>query len=128
MTEKKKTAVKLNEKKVDKVARLAYRAGMALSDAFGEVRPKAWEAAAEETREITRQGVRLVMRNPHVTPELIHKAWVSLRQENGWTFGEQKDAEAKTHPYMVEFASLPQRQRLKDCVFVETIKAALEVL
>lgn len=127
MTEKKKPR-SLNEKKVEKIARLVHRAGMAIPDAFGEARPKAWEATTEESREITRQGVRLVMRNPSVTPELIHKAWMSLRQENGWSYGETKDQEKKTHPYMVEFANLPERQRLRDCVFVETIKAALEII
>lgn len=127
MTEKKKPRA-LSDKRVDKIARLAHRVGMAIPEAFGEALPRPWEATTEESREIAKQGVRLVVANPHITAEMIHRAWVSLKAENGWTFGEEKDEENKTHPYMVEFSKLPQRQKLKDCIFVESIKAALEVV
>ncbi|MBR5534848.1 MAG: Ryanodine receptor Ryr [Ruminiclostridium sp.] len=56
-----------------------------------------------------------------LTPELqadveriaedIHETWALQRQREGWTYGPKHDALKKTHPCMVDYASLPEREK-----------------
>jgi hypothetical protein len=43
--------------------------------------------------------------------------------DNGWVFGEVKDAEAKTHPCIVPFEQLPVEQQAKDYLFKGIVHA-----
>jgi len=43
--------------------------------------------------------------------------WMKEKLENGWTFGDVKDENLKTHPCMVSYSELPQLQRTKDFIF-----------
>ena len=51
------------------------------------------------------------------TPEELHESWCAAKLRDGWTFGQVKDASAKTHPCLVPYAELPADQRLKDAIF-----------
>lgn len=42
---------------------------------------------------------------------------------DGWTYGEVKDAERKTHPTLVPFGDLPAGQQQKDRLFVAIVAA-----
>ena len=44
---------------------------------------------------------------------------------DGWVYGEVKDAEKKTHPCIVPFEELPEFQQKKDalfCAIVDSLK------
>lgn len=61
-------------------------------------------------------------------PERSHKNWLAFKARDGWTFGQVKDAEKKTHPCMVAYAALPESQRAKDDVAVQASLAMFEAL
>ena len=42
---------------------------------------------------------------------------------DGWTHGEVKDVEAKTHPCLVPFSALPVEQQAKDFIFRAVVHA-----
>lgn len=52
------------------------------------------------------------------SPEELHEDWVVAYLDMGWVYGPVRDVEAKTHPDMVPYAELEQRERDKDEVFV----------
>lgn len=52
------------------------------------------------------------------SPEELHDDWVLAYATMGWTYGEVRDPVAKTHPDMVPFNMLEQREQDKDAVFV----------
>lgn len=58
---------------------------------------------------------------------LSHENWTRDKLRDGWTYGEVKDADAKTHPCLVPYEDLPEAQRLKDRVVVECFLAMLDV-
>jgi hypothetical protein len=58
------------------------------------------------------------------TPEEAHDSWVKAYVEMGWTYGPVRDTEAKTHPDMVPFDDLEQREQDKDAVFLELVTIA----
>jgi hypothetical protein len=58
------------------------------------------------------------------SPEELHDDWVRAYEEMGWKFGPTRDTVAKTHPDMVPFDQLEQREQDKDAVFVALCEIA----
>lgn len=58
------------------------------------------------------------------TPEAAHDSWWRAYEGMGWVYGPVRDAEAKTHPDMVSFAELEQREQDKDAVFLALVAIA----
>jgi len=55
------------------------------------------------------------------TPEAAHDSWWRAYEEMGWTYGPERSVEHKTHPDMVPFADLEQREQDKDAVFLALV-------
>lgn len=58
------------------------------------------------------------------TPEDAHDSWWRAYEAMGWTYGPVRDTEAKTHPDMVPFVDLEQREQDKDAVFLALVAIA----
>lgn len=58
------------------------------------------------------------------SPEELHDDWVKAYEEMGWRYGPIRDPEAKTHPDMVPFDQLEQREQDKDAVFIALCEIA----
>lgn len=82
-----------------------------------------WEDAPEWQKQSALAGVKFVLDNPNVTSEQTHESWMQVKVADGWTYGEEKDAEKKTHPCMVPYDQLPVEQKLKDCIFRAVVNA-----
>jgi hypothetical protein len=52
------------------------------------------------------------------SPKEAHDSWVKAYKKMGWTYGEKRDVEKKTHPDMVAFEKLPKDERDKDAIFL----------
>lgn len=69
--------------------------------------------------------------DPDRKPEDSHNSWMAQKIEDGWVFGDTKDAEKKTHPCMVPFGDLSVAQQAKDFLFiavVRQVKAAIDLV
>ena len=58
------------------------------------------------------------------TPEEAHDSWWRAYEEMGWVYGPERDPERKTHPDMVPFSELEQREQDKDAVFLALVQIA----
>jgi RyR domain len=58
------------------------------------------------------------------TPEAAHDSWWRAYEEMGWMYGPVRDVEKKTHPDMVPFGELEQREQDKDAVFLALVEIA----
>jgi len=56
--------------------------------------------------------------------EELHDEWVQAYIEMGWKYGPEYNPEAKTHPDMVPYANLEERERDKDEVFTALCEIA----
>lgn len=56
-------------------------------------------------------------------PEKSHQNWMEHKAADGWVYGPIKDPEKKTHHCMVPYGDLPEDQRKKDLVVIETYLA-----
>lgn len=80
-----------------------------------------WDEAPEWQRESAIEGVQHAIEG--ATPEELHEEWVDAKLRDGWSYGEMKDAEAKTHPCIADYDALPREQRAKDELFQGIVRA-----
>jgi len=41
----------------------------------------------------------------------VHEVWSETRIQQGWTYGEQRNDELKTHPCLVPYEKLPEEEK-----------------
>ena len=44
----------------------------------------------------------------------VHEVWSETRIKQGWTYGEQRNDELKTHPCLVPYEELPEEEKEYD--------------
>ena len=112
---------------IDAIARAAHEVNRAYCLALGDSSHAAWDVAPDWQRESARAGV-LNIAQADMTPEQSHEAWSTLKTAQGWVYGPVKDADARTHPCLVPYASLDADQRYKDTLYTTVVKAMLDGL
>lgn len=117
-------ATTLDEGLVEAIACVCHEANRAYcAVVMGDDSQKPWLDAPAWQREGSRNGVRGILAGDIRHPMDAHVAWMKEKVEQGWVYGETKDAEAKTHPCIVEYDALPQLQRYKDHLFFAIVQA-----
>lgn len=97
------------------IARYAHEVNRRIQELLGEDPSPHWEDAPDWQRNSAITGVNKAKAG--LTPEALHESWMEHKLLEGWTYGETKDPDAKTHPCLLPYDSLPQEQKLKDHVF-----------
>lgn len=116
-----KTPMKtLSPSQIDYIACAAHEANRAWCRLTGDNSQDPYESAPEWQKESARKGVLSVLRG-ETSPEASHEAWLAEKKAQGWTYGEVKDPDKKTHPCMVSFKELPHEQAYKDTLFALTV-------
>lgn len=105
------------------IARVCHEVNRAYCAAIGDHSQPAWDDAPQWQKDSATAGVSMILDNPSTTPEQSHESWLAQKEADGWTYGETKDAEAKTHPCFRPYAELPQEQRVKDYLFGAVVRA-----
>ncbi len=44
----------------------------------------------------------------------VHEVWAETRVRQGWTYGEQRNDELKTHPCLIPYEELPEEEKEYD--------------
>ena len=44
----------------------------------------------------------------------VHEVWAETRVKQGWTYGEQRNDELKTHPCLIPYEELPEQEKQYD--------------
>ena len=44
----------------------------------------------------------------------VHEVWSETRIQQGWTYGEQRNDELKTHPCLIPYEDLPESEKEYD--------------
>ena len=85
-----------------------------------------WTDAPDWQRQSAFKGVLYHYQNPWSTPADSHNSWLEEKLNTGWSYGEVKDPDKKTHPCIVPFEELPLAQQTKDIIFHATVKGLLD--
>ena len=112
--------------KIEAVACACHELCRAVARADGDREYPHWADATEDNRETTRKSVIYLQTHPEADAGAIHKVWMDDRIADGWVYGETKDAEAKTHPCLVEYEELPLIEKIKDHIFLTVVRQRIE--
>jgi hypothetical protein len=105
------------------IARICHQANKAWCEANGDFTQKDWNEAEDWQRDSAVKGVAFAIAHPDAPDSAQHDAWMADKVNDGWRYGETKDAAAKTHPCIVPFDQLPPFQQAKDKLFRGVVKA-----
>ena len=86
-----------------------------------------WADAEDWMRASTIESVEHTLNHPDAAPGAQHEQWMQQKLRDGWTFGQTKDADAKTHPMLVPFSELPDDERAKDAILIAVVNALKSV-
>ena len=104
----------------ERIAEVVHEAIRAYQRTLGQPVAPPWESATWE-RQSTIEAVRLALEDP--SPGREHERWMRERLAQGWRYGPTKDAAAKTSPFLVPFAELPEVERRKDALVIAIARA-----
>ncbi len=107
-------------------AMAAHEANRIYCRALGDLSQEPWDNAPEWQRESSLKGVDAVFAG--AGPGAAHESWMAEKVATGWKYGPVKDPEKKEHPCMVPFDQLPEAERMKDHLYVETVHTMARVL
>lgn len=112
--------------KTEDIARVAHEVNRAYCAAIGDDSQPTWAEAPEWQRSSAIEGVRFHTSADH-GPEASHESWMRQKLAEGWKYGPVKDPEAKTHPCIVPFNELSDKQQAKDFLFRAVVHALRDV-
>lgn len=100
-------------------------ARLAAQAANAPIIPEPWMVREEPFKKQFREVIeRQCGPDRKTSPEELHDDWVRAYAEMGWTYGNERDTEKKTHPDMVPYWDLGQLECDKDAVFVALCEIA----
>lgn len=102
-------------------AKTAHEVNRAYCEGIGDTSQEPWCDAPDWQRESCIAGVRGVLFDNN-TPEQSHESWMKQKLADGWKYDPVKDPGRKLHPCLVPYAELPEGQKVKDHLFVTTVK------
>lgn len=104
------------------IAEVCHEVNRAYCEALGDASQPSWSEAPQWQKDSAMLGVDLHC-TKDVGPEASHVSWMAQKLVDGWTYGEVKDPEAKTHPCIMPFDQLPKEQQAKDFIFRAVVHA-----
>lgn len=103
------------------IASVCHEANRAYCLAIGDTSQEPWTGAPEWQRQSAIEGVEKAQAGEDGAA--LHESWCALKVRDGWVYGPEKNAEAKTHHCLVPYAELPAEQQRKDALFGAIVKA-----
>lgn len=116
-----------NETIFNACAHAAHEANRAYCTALGDTSQPPWENAPTWQRDSALEGVRGVLIEGN-GPKESHASWLAAKRRDGWVYGPTKNPDTKEHPCMVEYDELPEHQKIKDTIFVNTVRVMAAAL
>jgi len=113
--------------KIESIAATAHEVNRAFCEGTGDNSQPTWDDAPAWQKDSAIEGVNAIKDGKVTGPGDSHRGWLAHKEAAGWTYGETKDPEAKTHPCMVPFDSLPLDQQAKDHLFFQTVSHLLRL-
>lgn len=106
---------------INDIARICHEANTALCVVNGDPALPHWDDLEETYRESSRKGVQAAIDG--AGPKELHESWRKERTAQGWVYGDTLDRHAKIHPCLVDYEDLPEKQQMKDALFMAIVRA-----
>ena len=111
--------------KIETIAKVCHQVNKVYCESLDDFSQMDWDQAPPWQRESAINGVEFTLKEG-ASPESQHENWCEEKLRNGWVHGPIKDAIKKTHPCLVSYESLPEKQKYKDRLFRAVVLALKE--
>lgn len=108
------------EEIVEGCAKAAHAANRVWCQCNGDDSQPDWQNAPAWQQDSARKGVIGAINGN--TPRQSHESWLAEKEATGWKYGPVKDPEKKEHPCFVPYDELPPIQKVKDEIFITTVR------
>ena len=108
---------------VEHIAEVAHETNRAYCKTLGDFSQMSWANAHDWQKLSAVNGVKFHLANPEAGCSGSHESWLKEKEATGWKYGEVKDVEKKEHPCFVPYDKLPEKQKIKDALFVGVVRA-----
>ena len=105
------------DKTMEKIAKTANKVLQEYGKLIGQVRAD-WESLSADERKILFELVEVVLLNPDISPEALHRCWWELKSDLGWHLGDKYSAARKTSLYLIPYDKLPPEIQLQNRLFI----------
>lgn len=106
---------------VEKLARTCHEINKLYCESNGDLSQPDWANAPDWQKDSARNGVRAHL-SQDLSPEDSHVLWMRQKLAEGWVYGDEKNPVLKTHPCLVPYSMLPEKQQVKDKLFSTIVK------
>ncbi len=113
----------LDDETMEKIARVVHEANRAWCRAHGDESQPAYDEAEPWMCDATAEGIKFRLEHPDAPASAQHDQWMAEKINAGWTWGPEKNAEAKTHPMLIPYDELPAFEKKKDALFSAIVTA-----
>lgn len=110
------------EKRNLQIAKAGYEVCRAFEISNGITNDTDWEKLDKTRKDNLTKAVGMLRSKKRTHVSSIHESWIDNMIRNGWSYGKVYDAEAKTHPDMIDYRSLSPLHRAKDKLFFQTVR------
>lgn len=114
------------DKRIEIIASKCYEANKAYCESIGDTSQVSWAEATQSQRMSSISGVYWRLSNLNAPAGAQHDKWMADKLAEGWVYGEVKDEVKKTHHCLIPYDQLPEVQRKKDDIFVDTVKKMIK--
>lgn len=77
----------MNKEEVEKIAKFVHETNRKYCESIGDRSQVSWEETPDIIRQSVISGVEMYLKNPNMTPEQNHKAWLEYKAKEGWLYG-----------------------------------------
>lgn len=109
-----------------RIAEICHEVNRAYCDCMGLAPLLPWSETPENIKQSAIDGVKFHIENPNSSPSDAHNNWMKFKIADGWSYGEIKNTEKKTHPCLIPYESLPKAEQVKDYIFMTIVKTINE--
>jgi hypothetical protein len=113
----------VKKNKITTIAMACHEAIRVWRMSYGDYSQQHWNEAEEWQRQRAIDGVLFRLDFPGTKHDAQHNAWMQDKINEGWKYGEVKDDEKKTNPFIVPFEQLPESLQKKDALFCAIVYA-----
>lgn len=110
---------------LEQIAKIAHEVSRVWYRYNGDTKQPSWDEIPDQQKQSMMDGVRFILNNPDVGPELQHDRWLESKKAEGWSYGPEVDVLQKEHPCFVPFSDLSREQQFKDVLFGTVVRACL---
>jgi hypothetical protein len=118
----------MQEDKIIKIAEVCHEINKSYSEFINDYSIDSWDKTSQCLKESMISGVMFLLKNPEADPSDTHSAWLDYKEKKGWIYGPEKDYVNKTHPCIMPYNELPEKERIKDYLFQTIVKTLKNII